>query len=361
MIIGIPKEIKDQENRVGAPPSAVREIIKAGNKVLVQSGAGLGIGKTDEDYIKAGAEIVSSKEELWEKSQMIYKVKEPIEAEYKLMREGQIVFCYLHLAADRALTQKLLEKGVTALAFETLEVNNSLPLLKPMSEIGGCLAVNEGAVLLTNHRGGKGKLLQGLPGVAPAHVVVVGGGIAGTGAVRTALGIGARVTVLDNNVERLADLADIYGSKLETVYSNDYNVRKAVESADLVVGAVLTPGGRSPVVVTEEMVMDMEEGSVIVDISIDQGGCVETMDRPTTHTDPTYTKHGIIHYAVANIPGVVSRSSTYALSNVTTDYAIKFASMSAEEILKDSILKTAVNTYQGDILCPGVKEAFKDL
>ena len=359
MIIGIPKELKDQENRVAAPPSAVAQIIKAGKTVLVEQGAGLGIGKSDEDYIKVGAEIITSKEELWEKSEMIFKVKEPISCEYSLMRPGQRIFAYLHMAADKNLAQALKANKVTGISFETVTVDGKLPLLKPMSEIGGCLAVNEGSVFLTNHRGGKGKLLQGLPGVAPAHVVVVGGGVAGTGAVRTALGIGARVTVLDNNVERLALLADIYGSKLETVYSNDYNVRKAVESADLVVGAVLVAGARSPVVVTEDMVKGMDPGSVIVDISIDQGGCVETMDRPTTHTDPVYIKHDIIHYAVANIPGVVSRSSTYALSNVTTDYLIKYASLDDEAIFNDEILKTGINTYNGEIVHPAVRDAFE--
>lgn len=358
MIIGIPKELKDQENRVAGPPSAVAQLVKAGNTVLVESSAGLGIGRSDESYAKAGAEIVKTKEELWARADMIYKVKEPIEPEYELMREGQKIFAYLHLAADKKLTNKLLEKKAIGIGFETVEINGKLPLLKPMSEIGGCLAVNEGAILLTNFRGGKGKLLQGLPGVAPAHVVVVGGGVAGTGAVRTALGIGARVTVLDNNVERLALLADIYGSKLETVFSNDYNVSKAVESADLVVGAVLVAGARSPIVVTEDMVASMEPGSVIVDISIDQGACVETMDRPTTHSDPTYVKHGVIHYAVANIPGIVSRSSTYALSNVTTAYAIEYASMSMEEIMADPVLSTGINTYNGDIIHPGVRSAF---
>ena len=359
MIIGIPKELKDQENRVGAPPSAVSQIVKAGIDVIVEKGAGLGIGRSDEDYRKAGAQIVESKEEVWARANTIYKVKEPIEAEYDLLREGQKVFAYLHLAADKNLVDHLLEKNVTALAFETVEVDGKLPLLKPMSEIGGCLAVNEGSILLTNHRGGKGKLLQGLPGVAPAHVVVVGGGVAGTGAVRTGLGIGARVTVLDINVERLAELADIFGSRLETVYSNDYNVGKAIESADLVVGAVLNPGKRSPVVVTEEMVESMDPGSVIVDISIDQGGCVETMDRPTNHSNPTYIKHGVIHYAVANIPGIVSRSSTYALSNVTTEYAIKYTKMNIDEIMADPVLKSGINTYNGDIIHPGVRAAFE--
>lgn len=359
MIIGIPKEVKDQEFRVSATPSTVQELIKAGNEVIVQKDAGAGIGRSDESYEAVGARIVATADELWNQAGMIYKVKEPVASEYKYLRENLIVFAYMHLAADKPLIDAFVQSGAISVGFETIEVDKKLPLLKPMSEIGGCIAIHEGALLLTKTNGGKGKLLQGLPGVAPAHVVIVGGGVAGTGAIRTALGIGARVSVFDVNVERLAQLADIYGSRLETVYSNEYNLRKAVASADLVVGAVLIPGGKTPIVITEDMVKSMEEGSVIVDIAVDQGACVETIDRPTTHSNPTYVKHGVTHYAVANIPGIVSKSATYALSNVTTKYAIALASKGWKKAAHaDPSLEKGINIAEGKVVYQAVADAY---
>lgn len=299
MKIGVPREIKDNEYRVAMTPSSVDTFVSAGHEVYVETGAGEGIGKSDEEYIESGAKIILTAEELWRISDMIYKVKEPEEPEYKYLREGLIVFCYMHMAANKPLVDALLNSGAVAIAFETIEENNQLPCLKPMSEIGGLMSIMEGANLLTKVQGGKGKLLQGLPGVAPSHVVVIGGGVAGTGAIRAAVGIGARVTVLDHNVEKLAKLSDIFGPRLETLYSNPYNIRKVIKTADLLVGAILVTGSLTPKVVTESMVKNMKKGSVIVDIAVDQGGCVETIDRITTHSNPTYVKHGIIHYAVA--------------------------------------------------------------
>ncbi|WP_425539631.1 alanine dehydrogenase [Microaceticoccus formicicus] len=359
MIIGIPKEVRDQEYRVSASPNSVEEFIKAGHEVIVQKDAGIGIGRDDASYRRAGAVVVDTAEEVWTNADFIYKVKDPVESEFKYLNEKLTVFAYLHLAANKALVDAFLNSGATGIGFETIEVNGKLPLLKPMSEIGGCMAIQEGAFLLTKAGGGKGKLLQGLPGVEPSHVVIVGGGVAGTGAIRTAVGIGARVSVLDIDVERLAQLADIYGSRLETVYSNEYNVRKAVKSADLLVGAVLVPGGRTPKVVSEEMVKSMEPGSVIIDIAIDQGGCVETIDKPTTHTKPTYLKHGIIHYAVSNIPGTISRSATYALSNVTTRFALEIANKGWRQAAIDnpSIAK-GINLAEGKYVHPAVASAF---
>ncbi|MDO5718115.1 MAG: alanine dehydrogenase [Tissierellia bacterium] len=359
MKVGIPKEVRDQEYRVSATPNSVEEFVKAGHEVFVEKDAGIGIGRSDDDYRKAGAKIIDNPEELWSLSEFIYKVKDPIEKEFGYLHENLTVFAYLHLAANQPLVDAFIESGATGIGFETIEVGGKLPLLKPMSEIGGCMAIQEGAFLLTKAGGGKGKLLQGLPGVAPAHVVIVGGGVAGTGAIRTAVGIGARVSVLDIDVERLARLADIYGSRLETVYSNEYNVRKTVRSADLLVGAVLVPGGRTPKVVTTEMVKSMEEGSVIIDIAVDQGGCVETIDHATTHTRPTYNKYGVIHYAVSNIPGTISRSATYALSNVTTKFALEIANKGWKKAAREneSIAK-GVNLSEGRYIHPAVAKSF---
>ncbi|MDO5755802.1 MAG: alanine dehydrogenase [Tissierellia bacterium] len=360
MKIGIVKECKEQEYRVAATASNVFGLTASGHEVYVEEDAGIHAGISNEDYEVAGAKILQ-RDEIWAKSDMIYKVKEPLEEEYKYFREDLTIFCYLHLAANGPLKDALLENKTTAIGYETVEKYGKLPLLRPMSEIGGCIAVQDGAHFLTKTEKGKGILLQGLPGVAPAHVVVVGGGVAGTGAVRTAVGIGARVTVVDIDVHRLAKLADIFGPRLETLYSNQYNLQRAIKTADLVVGAVLVPGGRTPKIVTRDMVHSMEEGGVIVDIAIDQGSCVETMDHATFHNDPVYIKDGILHYAVANIPGKVPRAATQALSNVTGKYAKLLADEGINEgILHHESLKKGVNTYQGHIVHPKVAEAFDE-
>ena len=357
MRIGIVKERKEQEYRVAATPSHVKTLVKHGHKVYIEYDAGINADFTDDDFKEAGA-ILGDQKTVWENSDLIYKVKEPIQEEYKFFREDLMIICYFHLAADEELMKALVESGTMAIAYETVEENGSLPLLKPMSEIGGCLAVHDGVHFLGSNVGGKGVLLQGLPGVPPAHVVVVGGGVAGTGAVRTALGIGARVSVIDINLDRLAQLADIYGSKLETIYSNDSNVAKAVESADLVIGAVLVPGGKAPTLITKEMVQSMEPGSVIADIAIDQGSCVETMDHPTTHDNPVYKREGILHYAVANIPGKVPKTATHALSNVTSPYALEIAKKAWDIENWSEGLKKGVNIYKGKIVHSGVAESF---
>ncbi len=359
MKIGIVKEIKDQEYRVSATPSAVEAMVAEGHQVYIESGAGLGHNACDEAYAKAGAEIIPTSRDVWTNSELIYKVKEPVGPELNYLRSGLIIFSYLHFAADEHLVDAFVKSGAIGVAYETIEVNRRLPLLTPMSEIGGCMSIQEGAALLTRAEGGKGILLQGLPGVPPAHVVIVGGGVAGTGAIRTAVGIGARVTVLDNNVERLAQLADIFGPRLETLYSNHHNLKKAIRKADLVIGAVLIPGGRTPKLVTEEMVASMEPGSVIVDIAVDQGGCVETIDHPTTHSNPTYVKHGVIHYAVANIPGIVSDAATQALSNVTTNYALKLAKYGWKEAARiDSNLAKGINIAEHKIVYKAIADSF---
>lgn len=359
MIIGIPKEMKEEEYRVAATPAVVGQLVDAGHIVLVESKAGAGIGRPDEEYINFGGKIVPTAKELWEKSQLIYKVKEPIESEYKYLREGLIVFCYLHIAANEALLNALLEKKTVGIAYETVEVNGLLPLLKPMSEIGGIMGVMEGTNLLKNTNGGKGKILQGMPGVPPCHVVVIGAGIAGRGAIRTAVGIGARVTAINRGTQKLSQLQDIYGPRLETLTSNPHNIAKAIKTADLVIGAVLHHGARAPKVVTEEMVKEMSPGSVIVDISVDQGGCVETIDRTTTHSNPAYEKHKVIHYAVPNIPGSVAKTASVALSNETIAYALEIANKGWKKAAKENqALAKGINTADGKIIYKAVAEAF---
>lgn len=359
MIIGIPKEIKEEEYRVAAIPSTVNQLVKAGHKVLVEKGAGIGAGFEDFEYIENGAEMIDTAKELWEGSEMIYKVKEPIKEEYGYFREGLIVFCYLHIAANEKLTKALVDKKVVGIAYETVEVNGGLPLLKPMSEIGGIMGVMEGTNLLKRTHGGKGKILQGMPGVPPCHVVVIGAGIAGRGAIRTAVGIGARVTAINRGTEKLSELQDIYGPRLETLTSNPHNIEQALKTADLLIGAVLLHGARAPKVVTEEMVKSMQPGSVIVDISVDQGGCIETIDRYTTHSNPSYEKHGIIHYAVPNIPGTVSETASVALSNETIRYCLEVANKGWKKAaLESEPLKKGINTANGHITYKAVAEAF---
>jgi alanine dehydrogenase len=361
MIIGVVKEIKNNENRVGLTPAGTEALCKAGHTVLVELNAGIGSGFSNESYEKAGAQIIADKKALFDKSDMIIKVKEPLAAEYDLFHEGQILFTYLHLAPEPELTKALLEKKVIGIAYETIVGrNNSLPLLSPMSEVAGRMAVQIGAQFLEKPNGGKGVLLGGVPGVASAQVVIVGGGIVGTNAAKMAVGLGARVTIIDKSAERLAYLDDIFGGRVTTVMSNSYNIAEWVAKADLVVGAVLLPGAKAPKLVTEEMVKTMEAGSVIVDVAIDQGGSVETIDRVTTHSEPTYTKFGVVHYAVANMPGAVARTSTLALTNVTLDYALQIANKGYRQACLDNPgLAKGVNVINGQLTYQAVADALK--
>lgn len=351
MIIGVPKEIKNQENRVALTPAGVEALKKAGHTIYLETEAGAGAGFPDSEYQMFGAEILSSASDVWNKSDMILKVKAPLEEEYKYFRKDLIIFTFLHLANEPALTKALIESETIAIAYETVQLaNRSLPILAPMSEVGGRMAVQEGAIYLQKNKGGKGILLDGVPGVAPAHIVVVGAGMVGTGAIRRAVGLGARVTVLDIDIDRLRYLGEVFMGKIETLYSNNYNMTRAIKSADLVIGAVLIPGSKAPKLISEEMVKSMEEGSVIVDVAIDQGGCVETIKEATSHENPTFVKHGVIHYAVANIPGAVPKTSTLALTNVTLAYALRIANLGWKEAVKrDPALAKGVNVAEGSI------------
>uniref|UniRef100_UPI0035B500A5 alanine dehydrogenase n=1 Tax=Neobacillus sp. TaxID=2675273 RepID=UPI0035B500A5 len=325
MRIGVPKEIKNNENRVAMTPAGVVNLVQFGHEVFVEKGAGLGSGFTDEDYQAAGAKLVNSAEEAWS-MEMVMKVKEPLPEEYKYFREGLILFTYLHLAPEPELTKALIEKKVVGIAYETVQLpNGTLPLLTPMSEVAGRMATQVGAQFLEKINGGMGILLSGVPGVQRGKVTIIGGGVAGTNAAKMAIGLGAKVTIIDLNPDRLRQLDDIFGSEVTTLMSNPYNIAEAVKDSDLVIGAVLIPGAKAPKLVTEEMVKSMKKGSVVVDIAIDQGGIFETTDRITTHSDPTYVKHGVVHYAVANMPGAVPRTSTFALTNVTVPYALQIA------------------------------------
>ncbi|NLC02870.1 MAG: alanine dehydrogenase [Tissierellia bacterium] len=360
MIIGVPKEIKAQESRVSVTPAGVDALVRAGHKVLIQANAGMEAGFLDEAYVELGAEIVSDAAQVWEQAEMIMKVKEPIESEYKYFRPGLILFTYLHLAAEEHLTKALIDANMIAIAYETVQnPDRSLPLLTPMSEVAGRMAVQQGAIYLEKTRGGKGLLIDGVPGVAPAHIVIVGAGIVGTGAIRRAIGLGARVTVLDIMVDRLRYLGEVFMGQIETVYSNNYNMMEAIKTADLVIGAVLIPGSKAPKLITEEMVKLMEPGSVIVDVAIDQGGCVETIDKPTTHAEPTFVKHGVVHYAVANIPGAVPKTSTLALTNVTLPYAMRIANKGWKQALtEDKSLAKGANVVNGSVCYKAVADAF---
>ena len=325
MIIGVPKEIKNNENRVALTPAGVVSFVNAGHKVLIEKDAGIGSGFTNEDYAKAGAEIIDSAEQVWAKAEMIMKVKEPLSSEYKYFRPRFNFIYLLTLAAEPALAKALKEKGVIAIAYETVAVNRTLPLLTPMSEVAGRMAAQIGAQFLQKNNGGKGILLAGVPGVNRGKVTIIGGGIVGTNAAKMAIGLGADVTIIDLSADRLRQLDDIFGNQIKTLMSNPFNIAEAVAEADLLIGAVLIPGAKAPKLVTEEMVKTMKPGSVIVDVAIDQGGIVETIDHITTHDNPTYVKHGVVHYAVANMPGAVPRTSTIALTNVTVPYALQIA------------------------------------
>ncbi len=333
MIIGIPKEIKNHEYRVGATPDMVR-VLSTDHEVIIQDNAGAHLGFSNEMYRQAGARIVPSAKDVWE-AEMIIKVKEPQESEFPLLKRGQILFCYLHLAPDPHQTKHLLEKGVVGIAYETVtDAQNRLPLLIPMSEIAGRIAVQAGATALQMANNGRGVLLGGVPGVAPGKVVVIGGGIVGTHSARMAIGLGADVTIFDNNLNRLRELESIFGQSLKTLFSAPSAIEKAVAEADLVIGSVLIPGKMAPKLVTENMVKKMQPGSVIVDVAIDQGGCVET-SRPTTHSDPTYVMHNVVHYCVTNMPGACARTATQALTNATMPYALKIANVGYRQALRD--------------------------
>ncbi|WP_028399825.1 alanine dehydrogenase [Ectobacillus panaciterrae] len=350
MIIGVPKEIKNNENRVALTPAGVISFVKAGHKVLVEKSAGIGSGFRDEDYANAGAEMTESAADVWAQSEMIMKVKEPLSSEYDYFRPGLILFTYLHLAAEPSLAQALKDKGVTAIAYETVEVNRTLPLLTPMSEVAGRMAVQIGAQFLQKPNGGQGILLAGVPGVSRGKVTIIGGGIVGTNAAKMAIGIGADVTIIDLSADRLRQLDDIFGTQIKTLMSNPFNIAEAVKEADLLISAVLIPGAKAPKLVTEEMVKSMKPGSVIVDVAIDQGGVVETCDHVTTHDNPTFEKHGVLHYSVANMPGAVPRTSTIALTNVTVPYALQIANKGVyKAISENGALKLGVNTANGEI------------
>ncbi|AIM15887.1 alanine dehydrogenase [Bacillus sp. X1(2014)] len=358
MRIGVPKEIKNNENRVAMTPAGVVNLVQFGHEVFVEKGAGLGSGFTDEDYQAAGAKLVNSAEEAWS-MEMVMKVKEPLPEEYKYFREGLILFTYLHLAPEPELTKALIEKKVVGIAYETVQLpNGTLPLLTPMSEVAGRMATQVGAQFLEKINGGMGILLSGVPGVQRGKVTIIGGGVAGTNAAKMAIGLGAKVTIIDLNPDRLRQLDDIFGSEVTTLMSNPYNIAEAVKDSDLVIGAVLIPGAKAPKLVTEEMVKSMKKGSVVVDIAIDQGGIFETTDRITTHSDPTYVKHGVVHYAVANMPGAVPRTSTFALTNVTVPYALQIANKGYRQAsLENEALLKGINTLNGYVTYKAVADA----
>ncbi|UXR63144.1 alanine dehydrogenase [Bdellovibrio bacteriovorus] len=351
MIIGVPKEIKISENRVGLTEAGVRQYVTEGHTVIVEKDAGVGSGITNEQYEKAGAKIIDTKKEVYAKADMIQKVKEPLPDEYELMRENQILYTYLHLAAEAKLTKVLCERKVKAIAYETIQLDNgSLPLLTPMSEVAGRMATQIGAFYLQKNHGGKGILMGGVTGVKPAKVTIIGGGVVGTNAAKMAVGLGASVTILDVNTARLEYLDDIFQGRCMTLFSNAKNIEDSVKESDLVIGGVLITGHKAPTLVSKEMVSSMSKGSVVVDVAVDQGGCIETC-RPTSHTNPTYEIDGVIHYCVPNMPGVVPRTSTYALTNVTLKYGSMIAAMGVEDaVAKSPALMKGLNTYGGHVV-----------
>ena len=358
MIVGLPKEIKDNEYRVGLTPAGVRALKDAGHEVLVEKSAGEGSGFEDSLYQRAGGRIVDSAEDVWTTAELIVKVKEPIAPEYPRMREGQLLFTYLHLAPDTELTKQLLESKVTGIAYETItDHRGGLPLLTPMSEVAGRMAIQVGAHYLEKMSGGRGILLGGVPGVPAARVVIIGGGVVGTNAAKIAVGMGAHVTMIDNNLERLRELDDIFLSKISTLASSAYMIHDAISQADLIVGAVLVPGAAAPKLVTRSMLKDVPNGAVIVDVAVDQGGCIETT-HPTTHSNPTFYVEGVLHYCVANMPGAVPRTSTFALTNATLPYALKLANKGFfAAIAADAGLKAGVNTFAGHCTYEAVASA----
>jgi len=357
MLIGLPREIKDNENRVGLTPGAVKALTRRGHRVLVQEGAGQGSVLPDEEYVEAGGEIVANAADVWA-AQMVVKVKEPIASEYQYLRKDLILFAYLHLAADSELTDALLVSGATGIAYETVQTpDNKLPLLSPMSEVAGRMATQVGAQYLQKTYGGRGVLMGGVPGVAPANVAILGCGVVGINAARVAVGMGARVTVLDINHDRLTYMDDIYRGSVQTRHSDEYNIEQVVYEADLVIGAVLIPGGRAPWLITRPMLAHMRTGSVIVDVAVDQGGCIETT-RVTTHSNPTYSVDGVLHYCVGNMPGAVPRTSTFALNNETMNYTLRLASEGLDAVRNNRALQLGLNTHNGSLTYPAVAKAF---
>lgn len=359
MIIGVPKEIKANENRVAVIPGGVEALVAAGHTVLVERGAGLGSGFEDADYVAVGGTIVDTADEVWARADMIVKVKEPIEPEWPKMREGQVIFTYLHFAASEALTRAVMKSGAIAIAYETVQLpTGELPLLTPMSEVAGRLSVQQGAKYLERYFGGRGVLLPGVPGVEPATVVVIGGGVVGSNAARMAAGLGARVVLLDVSLNRLRYLSEVMPANVTMVYSNRHNILEQIEKADLVIGAVLIPGKKAPRLIRREDLKRMKPGAVIVDVAVDQGGCVETI-HPTTHDDPIYTVDGVVHYAVANMPGAVPRTSTLALTNATFPYVVTLANKGWREACRqDRTLALGLNVVAGKVTYAGVAEAF---
>ncbi len=359
MIVGTTKEIKTGENRVGLTPHGINQLVLNGHKVLVERSAGVNSNFLDEEYQKSGATMVSSAKEIWDKCDMIVKVKEPLEAEFAFLREGLILFTYLHLAAEERLTKELLDRKVTSIAYETVELDdNFLPLLTPMSEVAGKMAVQVGAHYLEKTNGGSGKLLGGVPGVAPAKITVIGTGVVGMSAAKVASGMGAAVTIIGRSLNQLRYIDDVSQGRIKTLMSNPTNIEKSVVESDLVIGGVAITGYKAPKLVTREMVMKMKKGSVVIDVSIDQGGCIETA-RATSHQNPTYVEEGVIHYCVPNMPGAVPNTSTFALTNATFPYVLKIVNMGFEKAVKsDKALMKGVNTYQGKLTNKGVAEAF---
>ncbi len=359
MIIGVPKEIKNNENRVAVTPAGVSEFVRHGHKVYVQSTAGEGSGFSNEEYVEAGAQLLPTIEEVYAIADMIVKVKEPIESEYKLIKKDQLLFTYFHFASHQPLTNAMIESGAVCLAYETVEkADRSLPLLVPMSEVAGRMSIQEGAKYLEKPLGGRGILLGGVPGVKPADVVVLGGGIVGTQAAKMAAGLGSQVTIMDISIPRLRQLDDIMPANVQTLYSNGYNIRQAIKTADLVIGGVLIPGAKAPHLITKDMLKLMKKGAVLVDVAVDQGGCFETT-KATTHADPTYVIDGIIHYCVANMPGAVPYTSTLALTNATLPYAVQLANKGWKEACKQNAeLLLGLNVVGGKVVYKGVSEAF---
>ena len=359
MIIGVPKEIKTNENRIALVPAGCELLTGQGHRVCVERGAGQGSGFSDEQFVAAGAEIAETAEEVWTAAEMIMKVKEPIAVEWPRMRRGQVIYTYFHFAAAEELTRAVIKSGAIAIAYETVQLpSGELPLLTPMSEVAGRMAVQEGAKYLEKVHGGRGVLLGGVPGVAPAKVAIIGGGVVGINSAKMAAGLGANVTILDISLERLRYLDDVLPANVKTIYSNRFNILDAIERADLVIGAVLLPGAKAPHLVTRADLKRMQPGAVIVDVAVDQGGCVETI-KPTTHENPTYFVDGILHYAVANMPGGVPRTSTLALTNATLGYAVRLARKGWKQACKDDqALALGLNVVEGKVVYPGVAEAF---
>jgi alanine dehydrogenase len=359
MIIGVPKEIKNNENRVGMTPGGAKAYIRKGHKVIIETHAGEGSGFHDEEYKAVGCEIYPDVKQLFADADMIIKVKEPLAPEYDLFKEGQILYTYLHLAPAPELTKALLKAKIKGVAFETVQLDNgALPLLTPMSEVAGRMSVQIGATLLQKLNGGLGILLGGVPGTAPAEVVIVGGGNVGTNAAKMAVGLGARVTILDMNAARMAYLDDVFGGRVTTLASNEHNLEESVKKADLLIGAVLIPGKAAPKLVSEDMVKQMKDGAVIVDVAIDQGGSIATIDRVTTHDNPSYIKHGVVHYSVANMPGAVPRTSTIALEAATLPYGLMLADKGLEKAVEENrALMKGLNVYLGNIVYQGVADS----